>query len=116
MKYYSKLELKSYKDVQERKIKLSDFKHEGFLIALSEKGKTYTTPELATLLKTKLADVGSFTIVIGNAFGLDEEVLVKANLVLSLSPLTFPHELAEVLILEQLYRCLNLNSGGKYHK
>lgn len=116
VKYYSKLEIKSYKDVGPRKIKLGDFKYDGQLVVLSEKGKVYTTIELANLFKNKFNLEGKITFVIGNAFGIEAEVLEKANLVLSLSPLTFPHELTQVILLEQLYRCLNLNQGGKYHK
>ena len=59
--------------------------------------------------------MGSVTLVIGGADGLPEEVKAVCDYRLSFSKMTFPHQLMRVILLEQLYRALNINSGGKYH-
>ncbi len=80
------------------------------LIALDERGKDMTTAQFASLLKSEA------TFVIGGADGLDESVKKDAALLLRLSSLTLPHALAQVLLLEQIYRAATMLTGHPYHR
>lgn len=87
------------------------------LIALCIEGKEMSSPELARRLE-QLAVSGTSHVVlmIGGSWGLSDEVKSSAALRLSMSPMTFPHQLARVMLLEQLYRAMQISAGGKYHK
>ena len=82
------------------------------IIVLSEEGKLLTTEAFASYISA--AD-RKIVFVIGGPFGLAPEVKARASLLWSLSPLTFTHELARLLLCEQFYRALNFNAGGSYH-
>ena len=82
------------------------------IVVLSEEGKLLTTEKFAAYVAA--AD-RKLVFVIGGPFGLAPEVKARASLLWSLSPLTFTHELARLLLCEQLYRALNFNAGGSYH-
>ena len=77
---------------------------------IDEHGKDMTTREFATLLKTETA------FVIGGPDGLDESVKKDAALLLRLSSLTLPHALAQVVLIEQIYRAATLLTGHPYHR
>jgi len=113
---YIEIDIVVKKDVGETKIALQDFDHTGFLVAVDVSGKGFGTVEFSDHLNKIMIDQQNITFVIGNAYGLQKEVINQADLVLSLSRLTFTHELAVVILLEQLYRVLNFKQGGKYHK
>ncbi len=83
-------------------------------IALSEAGKTYTSNDFAQYLSQ--APSNSLVFLIGSADGLSDPVKQRSALQLSLSPMTFPHELARLMLVEQLYRAKNILQGGSYHK
>jgi 23S rRNA (pseudouridine1915-N3)-methyltransferase len=84
------------------------------LIALSAEGKTYTSPAFAQYLSQ--APSHGIVFALGSAEGLSAELKQQATLTLSLSPLTFPHEFARLMFVEQLYRAKNILQGGSYHK
>ena len=88
-----------------------------FLIAMCVEGKTRSSEELAALMAQSANQGESHLIfLIGGSFGLHPSVKALANLKLSMSPMTFPHHLARVMLLEQIYRGYQINAGSKYHK
>ncbi len=87
---------------------------EGFVICLDVQGKSYSSEELASLIKKEVENPLIFYI--GDETGLSRDLLSKSNLRLSFSRMTFPHELARVMLLEQIYRALTINKKLPYHK
>ena len=89
----------------------------GEVVALSRDGTAMGSRELARLLEERaLRSVPDVTFVIGGAFGLGEEVLKRSTRRLSLSALTLPHEVARLLLAEQLYRAGTISRNEPYHK
>ena len=84
------------------------------IISLTEEGKQFSSIELTSLLlnfKNK-----KINFLIGDADGINSEIKEKSDLLLSLSSLTFPHELARLLLLEQLYRAICISNNSPYHR
>jgi len=87
-----------------------------FIILLDIMGKTLSTEELANKINHwNNTSVNKLTLIVGGAYGVSEDLKKMANLKLSLSPMTFPHELARVLLVEQMYRAHTILKGEKYH-
>ncbi|MEM0982223.1 MAG: 23S rRNA (pseudouridine(1915)-N(3))-methyltransferase RlmH [Cyanobacteria bacterium P01_H01_bin.58] len=84
------------------------------LIALTEEGKTYSSIEFAKFLSHAASNRLIFAL--GSAEGLSLSVKQQASQQLSLSPMTFPHEVARLLLVEQLYRAKTILQGSSYHK
>jgi len=85
-------------------------------VALDPKGKELDSEQLATILSQwENSGIQTVTFFIGGHLGLDEDILKQAHLVLSLSRLTFTHEMARLILLEQLYRACSIKAGHKYH-
>lgn len=82
------------------------------VVALCVEGRMKSSEELAQLLEGS----EQLVCIIGGSFGLDPSIKAAAQLRLSMSPMTFPHHLARVMLLEQIYRGFQINGGGKYHK
>lgn len=86
-------------------------------ISLCIEGKEMSSPDLSDFLENSASNgFGEFSFFIGGSHGLSEEVKEASRLRLSMSPMTFPHSLARVMVLEQIYRAMEIASGGKYHK
>ncbi len=84
---------------------------------LTPEGKALSSEGLAKTLQTvKTSGRSCACFLIGSSFGMDPELKAAADLKLSMSPMTFPHHLARVMVLEQLYRAEAIQSGSKYHK
>ncbi|MBN1212933.1 MAG: 23S rRNA (pseudouridine(1915)-N(3))-methyltransferase RlmH [candidate division Zixibacteria bacterium] len=89
----------------------------GYFIALSDRGQKKDSLEFAGLLeRVQVQNRGPINFLIGGPYGLDESILRKADLVLSLSELTFSHQLVRLVLLEQLYRGFSILHGSSYHK
>lgn len=87
-----------------------------FLILLDERGKQLSSPELADILQKRANESTKRLIfLIGGAFGVDELITQRANLVWSLSKLVFPHMLVRLILAEQLYRACTILRNEKYH-
>ena len=87
-----------------------------YKIALCVEGKQFTSEELAEKLAHAAQESGDFYFIIGSSHGLDERVKAACDLRLSVSKLTFPHQLMRVILLESVYRALNIQKGTRYHK
>ena len=86
------------------------------VVVLDERGASMTSPEFAGRLgKWRDQGVRQVAFVIGGAYGMPEELRQRADLVLALSPMTFPHQLVRVLFAEQLYRAFSILQGTGYH-
>lgn len=101
---------------QEARIITDMLQPQDYLVALDEHGKTMTTLQLADFLQQR-TNAGSrqLVLLIGGAFGLDPVILQRAQLKLSLSSLTFPHQLVRLIVTEQLYRAYSVLHNEKYH-
>ena len=88
-----------------------------WVCVLTPEGRLITSEKLADTLKdVKLSGKSSACFIIGSSFGLSPRVKQAANLLLSMSPMTFPHHLARIMVLEQIYRAEAIQAGSKYHK
>lgn len=108
------VELKDTNPDKEGEQILSQLKGRDRLIALTEEGQHYDSVQFAKLVSR--AESGSLVFAIGSAEGLSAPVKSHASQLLSLSAMTFPHELARLLLLEQLYRAKAILQGSSYHK
>lgn len=96
---------------------LKNIKPSAYVIALAIEGKSRSSEELADKLE-RLGVSGNshITFIIGGSLGLSENVLKRADMLLSFSRMTFPHQLMRVILLEQIYRSFRIIQGEPYHK
>ena len=88
-----------------------------YTIAMCVEGKTLSSEELASrFAQIQNSGFSKICVIIGSSEGLADSIKKKADFRLSMSPMTFPHHLAQVMVLEQIYRALGINAGNKYHK
>lgn len=96
---------------------LSYVRRPGVLVAMCIEGKQMSSEELAGFLeKQAINGMGNVTFVIGSSHGLSPRVKKEADYHCSMSRMTFPHQLARVMLLEQIYRAFSIQAGSKYHK
>lgn len=109
---------------QERQIREKEGKRllnlirpDAYVITLEIQGKQLSSTQLAGKLeRLGVEGTSHITLVIGGSLGLSDEVIGRADFHLSLSVMTFPHQLTRLLLLEQLYRCYRIINGEPYHK
>jgi len=90
---------------------------QSYVCAMCIEGKMMDSPTLARVFSDiQNRGYSSMTIIIGSSNGMSDSVKSRADMRLSMSPMTFPHHLARVMVLEQVYRALSINAGSKYHK
>ena len=86
------------------------------VVPLCVEGSRITSEALAAKIEDAASDTGEICFIIGSSYGLSDRVKALAAFKLSLSALTFPHQLAKVMLLEAIYRSVMITSGSKYHK
>ncbi len=86
------------------------------IVLLSPEGQQMDSPGLADFLQVNIERYGRIAFLIGGPLGFSPEIITAAHIQLSLSRLTFTHELARVILLEQLYRGFTILNNEKYHK
>ena len=96
---------------------LQRLKQGDHVIALTIPGKRMSSEELAAhVAELRNRGAGRLVFLVGGSLGLGSNVLARADEELSMGPMTFPHQLARVMLLEQLYRAEKINAGERYHK
>lgn len=87
------------------------------VIALCIEGKLYSSEDMGELFnKVSNSGCSQLVFIIGGSYGLSENVKKRSDIRLSMSKMTFPHRLARIMLLEQIYRGFKINAGEKYHK
>lgn len=103
-------------DLEEERIR-KYLEQDALRIALDVSGEKFTSEEFAKFFERSLNHgYSNFTLVVGGALGLSKKILDVCPLRLSLSQMTFTHELSRIIILEQIYRAFSILHGTKYHK
>ena len=99
---------------ESKSFNINNIRANNIIICLTEEGKSFNSIELTSLLlnfKNK-----KINFLIGDADGMNEDIKKKSDILLSLSPLTFPHELARLILLEQIYRAVSISNNSPYHR
>ena len=92
-------------------------KSKGYNILLDVKGKEYSSEDMSREIeKLTVNGVSTINFIIGGSYGVSDEIKASANIRLSFSKMTFPHQLMRVILLEQIYRSYRIISGEPYHK
>ncbi len=110
-----RVEIERALDAEAQKI-ISAIPKDSMKIALCVEGKAYDSPALARLIGKMVDEKGKITLIIGSSHGLSEKVKRECQTRLSVSALTFPHQLMRVILMEALYRSFTILAGKKYHK
>lgn len=95
---------------------LAEIPPRAYVAAMCVEGRTMPSEDFAALIEKQAGVASEICFIIGSSHGLHENVKKRADLKLSVSPMTFPHELFRVMLLEQIYRAAEINAGSRYHK
>lgn len=96
---------------------LAKIPQKSLVIPMCIEGKELSSEELAAVIKNAPLDAFSeITFIIGGSYGLSDKVKAQGKIRLSMSKMTFPHQIARIMLLEQIYRGFKINEGGSYHK
>lgn len=101
--------------IEEGKLFLSKFQSNDFVVLLDEKGKSFTSIEYADFLQKRMNASLDVVFLIGGPFGFSQEIYDRSNDKLSLSKMTFSHQMVRLFFVEQLYRAFTIIKGEKYH-
>ena len=101
--------------VEESERIVARLKPDEYVVLLDERGRQMDSPALSRMVRTQLDHSRSVAIIIGGAYGVDRTIHASADVVWSLSPLVFPHQLVRLILTEQLYRAQEIANGGPYH-
>lgn len=119
LKEFAKMDLRIIEagdpKMEQQKIMKAMEGSESIIVALDETGKDHSSIEFSKLIGTQRDAGRPITFVIGGAYGLSDEIRSSADIVLRLSSMTFPHELCQLIFLEQLYRAFSILKGSGYH-
>lgn len=86
-----------------------------FVVLLDERGEMLDSPALSRKIESAIDHSQTVTVIIGGAYGVDDSLRTRADLVWSLSALVFPHQLVRLIVAEQLYRAQEISAGRPYH-
>lgn len=102
---------------KESKLLLEEISPSDKVILLDEKGKSYSSSQFATefLLREQESNTKSLVLIVGGPFGFSDEVVKRSNGKISLSSMTFTHQMVRMILFEQLYRGYSILKGEKYH-
>ncbi|MBQ6707957.1 MAG: 23S rRNA (pseudouridine(1915)-N(3))-methyltransferase RlmH [Clostridia bacterium] len=102
---------------EEAKLIKSKIPSNSAVFAMCIEGKQLSSEKLCEKLqKTAVSGKNNAVFIIGSSYGLADEIKALADFKLSMSEMTFPHQLARVMLAEQIYRCVQIEKGTKYHK
>ena len=127
--HYVSFEMKEIPDIRNRKtlseeqqkksesfLLLSQFQAGDYIILLDENGKQFTSVEFSENIEKLMASGNKrIVFVIGGPYGFSQDVYAKANAKMSLSPMTFSHQMVRLIFVEQLYRAFTILKGEPYH-
>lgn len=100
---------------EESRALLSRLRDDEFVVLLDERGKLLDSPALSRQIEQVFPTSKTPVFIIGGAYGVDDSLTSRADLVWSLSPLVFPHQLVRLILIEQLYRAGEIAAGRPYH-
>lgn len=94
---------------------LQTIKSSDFVILFDERGKKLSSPQFSTLVERAEQDGKRIVIIVGGSYGVANEMRNKANQIVSFSDMVFPHDLARIMAMEQVYRAIQIRKGSPYH-